>query len=212
MTEARAPLEPGRIVIADEQTEGIGRHGRQWHSPSGQGLYVSIVLALEPAPLVTLSLGLAVREAIDAVTGLDADLRWPNDILIGGRKCSGILAQVESRAVIAGIGINVAQTEFPDGLETPATSLLLEGVLAKREDILVALIHAVERNGALTRHQVLDAFARASSYVSGKRVRVADSGRAVEGVTCGLDPAGFLRLREDNGTEMTILAGGVRPV
>jgi BirA family biotin operon repressor/biotin-[acetyl-CoA-carboxylase] ligase len=90
--------------------------------------------------------------------------------------------------------------------------LLLEGVLVTREDLLVALIGAVDRNCALAPYQVLERFALASTYVAGKRVRVDDSGRNVEGVTCGLDPAGFLRLREDNGTEMTILAGGVRPV
>ena len=212
MIEARSPLEPGRIVLADEQTAGVGRHGRAWHSAAGQGLYVSMVLPSRPAPLVMLALGLAVREAIDAVAGLEADLRWPNDILIGGRKCSGILAHLEGNAIIAGIGINLSQTEFPEDLETPATSLLLEGVLVKREDLLVALIGAVDRNCALAPHQVLDRFARASSYVSGMRVRVDEAGRNVEGVTCGLDPTGFLRLREDNGTELTILAGGVRPV
>jgi len=212
MIEARTPLESGRIVVADEQTAGVGRHGRMWHSAPGQGLYVSMVLPSRPAPLTMLALGLAVREAIDAVAGLEADLRWPNDILIGGRKCAGILAHVEREAVIAGIGINVSQAEFPEGLETPATSLLLEGVLVTREDLLVAVVRAVDQNCSLAPHQVLDRFARASTYVAGKRVRVDDAGRNVEGVTCGLDPAGFLRLREDNGTEMTILAGGVRPV
>jgi len=212
MIEARDPLEPGRIVVAEEQTAGVGRHGRTWHSAAGEGLYVSIVLAYRPAPLTMLALGLAVREAIDAVAGLEADLRWPNDVLIGGRKCSGILAHMEARAVIAGIGINVSQTEFPEDLDTPATSLLLQGVLVKREDLLVALAGSVDRNCALGSHQVLDRFTRASSYVAGRRVRVDEAGRNVEGITCGLDPAGFLRLREDNGTEMTILAGGVRPI
>ena len=208
MTEARTSLGPGRVIVADEQTAGVGRHGRTWHSAAAQGLYLSMVLPSSPAPLMMLALGLAVREAIDSVAGLDADLRWPNDILIRGHKCAGILAHVDGDAVIAGIGINVSQPEFPEGLETPATSLLLEGVLVKREDLLVAVVAAVDRNCALSPHQVLDRFTRASTYVAGKRVRVND----VEGVTCGLDPAGFLRLREDNGTEMTILAGGVRPV
>lgn len=212
MIEARTALEPGRIVVAEEQTEGAGRQGRAWHSVAGKGLYVSMVLPARAAPLVMLALGLAVREAIDRVAGLEADLRWPNDVLIGGRKCSGILAHAEGEAVIAGIGINVAQTEFPEGLETPATSLLLEGVLVTREDLLVALVGAVDRNCSLAPQQVLDRFARASSYVTGRRVRVDGPGRNLEGVTCGLDPAGFLRLREDNGTETTILAGGVRPV
>jgi BirA family biotin operon repressor/biotin-[acetyl-CoA-carboxylase] ligase len=154
-----------------------------------------------------LALGLAVREAIDRAAGREADLRWPNDVLLRGRKCAGILAHVESDAVIAGIGINVAQTEFPEDLETPATSLLLEGVLVRREDLLTALVDAVDRACLLAADQVLARFTRASTYVHGRRVRV--EGR--EGVTCGLDPSGFLRLREDDGTQTTILAGGVRP-
>ena len=107
-----------------------------------------------------------------------------------------------------GIGINVSQTEFPADLETPATSLLLEGVTASREDLLVELIDAVDRYTRLGSDEILRQFTNASSYVFGRRVRV-ESG--LEGVTCGLDPAGFLRVREDNGTVTTVLAGGVRP-
>ncbi len=205
MLEARRSLEPGRIVGAEAQTAGIGRHGRKWISRAGEGLYVSIVLAAQPVPVIMLALGLAAREAI----GCGADLRWPNDVLLNGRKCAGVLAQVEGEAIVAGIGINVSQTAFPRDLETPATSLLLEGVEVSREDLLVALVESVDRYRALSPQETLRRFAQASSYVFGKRVRV-ETG--IEGVTCGLDPAGFLRVREDNGTEITILAGGVRPV
>lgn len=204
MLEARRILEPGKIVGAEEQTAGMGRHGRKWISEAGTGLYVSIVLAGKPVPLIMLSLGLATREAIGC-----GDIRWPNDVLLNGRKCAGVLAQVEGDAIIAGIGINVSQTKFPDDLETPATSLLLEGVKTSREDLLVALVEAVDRYMRLNSDEILRQFANASSYVSGRRVRI-ESGS--EGVTCGLDPMGFLRVREDNGTETTILAGGVRPV
>jgi BirA family biotin operon repressor/biotin-[acetyl-CoA-carboxylase] ligase len=204
MIEARKDLQPGRIVGAEEQTAGIGRHGRKWISPAGAGLYVSIVLAAKPVPMIMLSLGLATR---DAIAG--GDLRWPNDVLLDGKKCAGVLAQLEGDKIIAGIGINVSQTEFPDDLETPATSLLLEGVRVAREVLLVALVNAVDHYCQLPAEETLRHFADASSYASGKRVRV-ESG--LEGVTCGLDPAGFLRVREDNGTVTTILAGGVRPV
>ena len=204
MIEARRDPQPGRIVGAEEQTAGMGRHGRKWISPPGGGLYVSIVLAAKPVPLVMLALGLATRHAI----GHGADLRWPNDVLIGGKKCAGVLAQLEDNTVIAGIGINVSQTEFPADLETPATSLLLEGVTVAREDLLVALVDSVDRYTRLSAGEILREFASASSFVSGKRVRV-ETG--LEGVTCGLDPAGFLRVREDNGAETVILAGGVRP-
>ena len=205
MIEARRDLQPGRIVSAEEQTAGMGRHGRKWISESGAGLYVSIVLAAKPVPVIMLALGLATRGAI----GRGSDLRWPNDVLLNGKKCAGVLAQLEGDAIVAGIGINVCQTKFPDDLETPATSLLLEGVASSREDLLVALVECVDRYTRLSHDQILREFTDASSYVSGKRVRV-ETG--IEGVTCGLDPAGFLRVREDNGTETVILAGGVRPI
>ena len=204
MIEARRGLQPGRIVGAEEQTAGIGRHGRKWISPVGAGLYVSIVLAAKPIPVVMLALGLATREAVGS-----GDLRWPNDVLLNGKKCAGVLAQLEGNTIIAGIGINVSQTEFPDDLETPATSLRLEGVQIAREDLLVALVELVDRYTGLDSDEILQRFTNASTYVFGKRVRV-EAG--LEGVTCGLDPAGFLRVREDNGTVATILAGGVRPV
>jgi len=204
MIEARRDPQPGRIVGAEEQTAGIGRHGRKWISESGAGLYVSIVLAAKPIPVVMLALGLATREAVG-----NADLRWPNDVLVNGKKCAGVLAQLEGDTIIAGIGINVSQTEFPDDLETPATSLRLEGVQIAREDLLVALVELVDRYTGLDSDEILQRFTNASTYVFGKRVRV-EAG--LEGVTCGLDPAGFLRVREDNGTVATILAGGVRPV
>ena len=203
MLEARRDPEPGRIVVADEQTSGMGRHGRSWHSAAGEGLYVTFVLAIQPAPILTLALGLAAREVI----GQQADLRWPNDVLLREKKCAGILAQTEGDRVLAGIGINVSQQRFPDNLDTPATSLALEGIRTTREDLLVALASAIDRVITLPADEILPSFAAASSYVSGKRVRVDN----VEGVTCGLDASGFLRLREDNGTERTILAGGVRP-
>jgi BirA family transcriptional regulator, biotin operon repressor / biotin---[acetyl-CoA-carboxylase] ligase len=208
MIEARRDLKPGRIVGAEEQTAGIGRHGRKWISESSAGLYVSLVLtavlAAKPSPVVMLALGLATREAVG-----NADLRWPNDVLLNGKKCAGMLAQLEGDTIIAGVGINVSQTAFPDDLETPATSLLLEGVQITREDLLVALVELVDRYTRLSSDEILRQFTNASSYVFGKRVRV-EAG--LEGVTCGLDPAGFLRVREDNGTVTTILAGSVRPV
>jgi BirA family transcriptional regulator, biotin operon repressor / biotin---[acetyl-CoA-carboxylase] ligase len=204
MIEARRDLQPGRVVVAEEQTAGMGRHGRKWLSEPGAGLYVSVILAAKPVPVIMLSLGLAARHAIGC-----GDIRWPNDVLINGKKCAGVLAQLEADTIIAGIGINVAQTEFPDDLETPATSLLLEGVTVSREDLLVALVEFVDRYTRLSSDEILREFTNASTYVSGKRVRV-ETG--LQGVTCGLDPAGFLRVREDNGAETTILAGGVRPL
>jgi BirA family transcriptional regulator, biotin operon repressor / biotin---[acetyl-CoA-carboxylase] ligase len=210
---AREGCEHGTAVVADEQTAGIGRQGRSWHSEKGTGLYVSIVLRLgvprlpQTVPVTMLALGLAAREAIAQTSGLAPDLRWPNDVLIGGRKCAGMLAQLEGGALIAGIGINVAQANFP--IELDATSLLMEGATVSREDVLVALVEAVDEYCGKEPVEIRRLFEGASSYARGLRVRVEQNG--VEGVTQGLDASGFLIVKQDNGEHATILAGGVRP-
>jgi BirA family biotin operon repressor/biotin-[acetyl-CoA-carboxylase] ligase len=211
----------GTIVGADGQVAGIGRHGHAWHSEAEAGLYVSIVLRLpigtNDLPVVMLALGLAAQEAIAEVTGLAADLRWPNDVMIAGRKCAGILAQLEGNAVVAGIGINVNHTVFPAEIEPLATSLKLEGKRGvSREDLLVALVRSIEASCKVLTADgpsaILNMFTHASSFVQGRRVRVEKDGAMIEGVTCGLNPSGFLVVREDDGKESTIFAGGVRPV
>jgi BirA family transcriptional regulator, biotin operon repressor / biotin---[acetyl-CoA-carboxylase] ligase len=213
---AREGCESGTIVGADEQTAGIGRHGHSWFSPKGAGLYVSMVLRVpmeaRALPVVMLALGLATREAMAQTTTLAPDLRWPNDVLVNGRKCAGILAQLEEDAIIAGIGVNVSQTGFPEGLATPATSLLLEGARVARDDLLAALAAEVDRccrvlveSGA---GAIIRAFESASSYARDRRVRVELSG--IEGVTRGLDSSGFLLVLQDDGKTATIMTGGVR--
>src|SRR5260370_4153436 len=122
-----SPGPSGTTLIAEEQTAGQGRHGHTWHSEKSLGLYVSIVLdKTEPTPTLTMALGLAVAEAITSATGLACDLRWPNDVMIGGRKAAGILAQSADSAAIAGIGINVNHRAFPPDLSEEATSLRLD--------------------------------------------------------------------------------------
>lgn len=217
---ARDECASGTVVGADGQVAGVGRHGHAWHSEAEAGLYVSVVLRLAiPAnalPVVMLALGVATQEAISEVTGLAADLRWPNDVMIAGKKCAGILAQMEGSAVIAGIGINVNHSIFPREIEPLATSLLLQGKRGvSRENLFVTLLQSVDACCKILTEQGADAilrmFTRASSYAEGRRVRVEKDGAVIEGTTCGLDPAGFLVVREDSGRETTILAGGVRP-
>lgn len=216
---ARQGCAGGTIVGADEQSAGVGRHGRSWLSERGTGLYVSLVLRLplqaETLPVVMLALGLATRGTIVETTRLAPDLRWPNDVLIGERKCAGILAQLDGGAIIAGIGINVSQTGFPENLDTPATSLAMVGARVTREDLLVALASGLDRHLEILARDgapaILRAFGAASSYATGRRVRTERDGRRIEGVTCGLDASGFLKIREDNGMETVILVGGVRP-
>jgi BirA family biotin operon repressor/biotin-[acetyl-CoA-carboxylase] ligase len=219
---ARDGCASGSVIGADGQVAGIGRHGHTWHSEAEAGLYVSVVLRLpgvdaSALPVMMLALGLATQEAIAEVTGLAADLRWPNDVIINNRKCAGILAQLEGPAVVAGIGINVNHPSFPADIEAVATSLFREGKLGiSREDLLIALLHSVDTFTAVLSEKgpsvILDTFSRASTYAQGRRVRVEQNGAIIEGTTCGLDGSGFLVVREDSGKETTILAGGVRPV
>jgi len=129
---AAASLETGGVVLAGEQTAGQGRLGRVWHSEAGAGIYCSIVL--QPAPLLTLALGLAARSAILAASGLACDIRWPNDLMLGGRKVAGILVHADDRKAIAGIGINVNHTSFPPELANEATSLRIEWDRSLTED------------------------------------------------------------------------------
>src|SRR5580704_15648964 len=210
----------GTVVGAEEQTAGRGRHGRSWHSEPGSGLYVSIILRrrFNPAtlPVVTLALGLAVREAILSGADLACDLRWPNDVLIGSMKCAGILTQLESSAIIAGIGINVNHSMFPAELTNSATSLRIAGGREhSREQLLVHLLATVDQYCDLIekhgRGPVIEMFARASSYVSGRRVCVDQDGALLRGTTAGLNDSGFLILRGDDGANNVIVAGGVRP-
>lgn len=205
---AAASLPRGSVVIAGEQTVGEGRHGHTWHSAAGAGIYCSIVL--EPAPALTLAMGLATVDAIAESTGIICDLRWPNDVMLDGKKCAGILVQLSEGKAIAGIGINVNHTEFPPALAAEATSLRMHLPDAPRPltPILGALIPAVERHAALPIEQILDLFTQASSYVCGRRVVVNE----ISGVTAGLDSSGFLKVRQDDGTVTLIVAGGVRAV
>jgi len=142
---ARAGAAHGSVYFADEQLAGRGRGDHTWHSPAGEGLYVSVLLRPPmPArrlPLLPLAAGLAAADAIRAVSGLKIDLRWPNDLLVssqqdshldsGPRKTGGILVEAKSEGsnvafAVVGIGINVHQRRFAPGLATPATSLDLE--------------------------------------------------------------------------------------
>lgn len=208
----------GAAVIAEEQTAGIGRHGHSWHSEPGAGLYLSVVLRLpETSPILTLALGLAAVDAIRNVAGVVCDLRWPNDVLAGGRKVAGIIVQMADSAAIAGIGINVNHARFPPELEDLATSLRIQaGRAIDKELLLESLLASIDDCCEILRSggnaALLKMFSTASSYVSGKRVKVDLGDRTIEGVTVGLDDAGFLLVKRADGVIETILAGGVRPV
>lgn len=224
---AQSGLRDG-VWVADEQTAGRGRGGHGWHSVVGDGLYVSALVApslpMTTALTISLATGLAAQAAIAEVTGLRVDIRWPNDLLVGRRKCGGILVETAVspsqdgqpamlRYAVIGVGINLNHESFPAEIEAVATSLRQErGERVSREALLAALLRRLDvevgllsANGA----ELLERFAEASSWVQGKRVRV-DEGGGYTGVTAGLDGRGFLLVDGDDGLRRTVLSGGVR--
>jgi BirA family biotin operon repressor/biotin-[acetyl-CoA-carboxylase] ligase len=225
MQQADAGAPEGTVYFADEQTAGRGRGAHTWASPPGSGLYVSILLRprIAPADVLWLSLaaGLAVLQAVQQVTSLEADLRWPNDLLLGPRKFCGILTELNAevtrvRHLVVGIGINVHQQQFPEELSHQATSLHIEtGKHWPRQDLLIALLQAIHQEAAaLTKNlpqatqSILARLEQSSSWIKGKRVQV-DEAEGYTGTTAGLDSRGFLLVHTPEGTR-TVLSGGVR--
>ena len=142
----------GAVAVAEEQSEGRGRLGRSWHAPAGTSVLISILLrpAVDPPRLPELSLiaGGAVAEAIADTTGLDPAIKFPNDVLLGGRKVAGILAEAGDGRVVLGIGVNANQTveQLPPDTETEPTSLRLElGEPVDRAALLAAILSRVEQ-------------------------------------------------------------------
>ena len=171
-------------------------------------LDICLVLLSAAASLAS---GLATGEAITVATGIACDLRWPNDVMIGGKKAAGILVQMVEGAAIGGIGINVNHTAFPLDLADQAISLRMQaGREFSRFEILSALIPANESFAEMDRETPLRLFQQASSYACGRRVTVEQPEGSVVGVTAGLTEDGYLVVRGDDGTETLIVAGGVR--
>ena len=216
----------GAVVIAEEQTAGRGRLGRSWISERGSGLYVSLILrprlSAADAAVVTLAMGLAVSRAIHRLTNVACDLRWPNDVLLGGRKCCSILTEMvaeddQVRYVITGIGVNVNHTDLPAELVETATSLrLATGCEYSREALLAEILNEADRYMSILVERgpaaIVELFTRASSYAEGKRVVVLNGAEEIAGSTAGLTAAGGLLLRRDDGAVMPIVAGSVRPL
>ncbi|HKQ51032.1 MAG TPA: biotin--[acetyl-CoA-carboxylase] ligase [Pyrinomonadaceae bacterium] len=214
----------GLCVVAREQTRGRGRRERVWVSPMDAGLYVSLVLrparlAPQAWPLITLMAALAVRDALTEACALDADIKWPNDLVADGRKLCGILAEtVETqagRAVILGIGVNLDDRAFPPELkETAASIASLTGNGTDAETLLQSLLRAVARRySALLApggaDETVREWSRHSSYAQGRPVRVALAEGTFDGLTRGLEPDGALRVETDQGEIRIVRAGDV---
>src|SRR6478609_9083670 len=224
----------GAVFLAEEQTAGRGRSTHTWYSERGTGIYCSFLLRppMTPAESLWLSLiaGVAVQDAVRETSGLTADIRWPNDILINEKKFAGILTEMSSDSsrvhhAVIGIGINVNQEKFPDDFSTTATSLRLEaGKECSRLEMTAALIRAIDREyrallramespirtPALRFEPIMRRVEARSTYATGKLVHVEEDG-GYSGTTDGLDPRGFLRVRTDKGLRI-VISGSVRPV
>jgi BirA family biotin operon repressor/biotin-[acetyl-CoA-carboxylase] ligase len=224
----RAAMEgapEGSVFLAEEQLAGRGRGAHTWHSARSAGIYCSAILrpAMPPSDALIFSLaaGLAVRAAVAEIAPqLSVDLKWPNDLLLGGKKFCGILTEMNAevtrvRHLVVGVGINVNQMKFPAELREIATSLRLEtGTEWSRVELCAALLKSLDREyrglveDAGARGGILRRFEESSSSVRGRNVTFEGNG-GLAGVTEGLDDRGFLRVRTAEGLR-TVLSGTVR--
>ncbi len=216
----------GTVVVAEEQTSGRGRLGRTWYSEPSSGIYVSVILRppLQPAaaPVLTLMAGVAAQQTLTSATGLAVDIRWPNDLLVGGKKVCGILTEMSAEldrlhAVVLGIGINVNHAEMPPELKKIATSLRMESHKTwSRVQILIALLRELEKHYGLLladgNESITRRWAAASSYAEGKRIRVVQGHDEFQATTAGLEPGGALRVLRDDGREHLLVAGEIMEV
>jgi BirA family biotin operon repressor/biotin-[acetyl-CoA-carboxylase] ligase len=214
---AERGADEGSVIIADTQTAGRGRLGRSWASPAGAGIYASVIFrpALRVAPLLTIAAGVAIAEGIGAATGLEVQLKWPNDVYVGDRKLGGILAEGAAHFVVLGFGINVLPAAYPPDVNTRATSIGTElGRAVDRGLVLAECLAALwARYTDLVEHRdaaVIDAWrARAASTV-GKPIEWQRDGIVERGTVRDVDAAGALLMATDAGPVIRIVAGEVR--
>lgn len=213
------------VVAADSQTEGRGRLGKNWYSPAGTGLYFSIILrpALPPEdlPKITLAAGLAVCLGVEKVTNLALLLKWPNDLLLSGRKLGGILAETvniqgEPTAVVLGVGLNVNSpaAAFTGDLQDKAISLLIHtGREYRRSDLLPAIVAELKKQVRRFEQSgfkgILDEWRQRDATVGRELTWLTNSGLVVRGVSLGPDDSGQLRIRDGEGKIHEVLSGDI---
>ena len=224
MGAGRAGRAEGLAILADRQTAGRGRRGRSWASPAGVGLYTSVLLRpqLTPAkmPLLTLVAGLGVAEAVEEIAGVATRLKWPNDVLVEGRKVAGILAEMASvdeqvGHIVIGIGINVnhGPQDLPEELFPAATSLsLVTGSRIPRGELAAALYNGLDRWYQIFRQRQIEAIlaaGRERSATLGRPVDVLADEERWQGLAVDLDADGALLVREEGGELRRVVASDV---
>jgi BirA family biotin operon repressor/biotin-[acetyl-CoA-carboxylase] ligase len=215
---ARAGASHGTIIIADTQSAGRGREGRAWASPPGAGLYLSIIvrppLSIALVPPMTLAVGIGACDAARAV-GVDAELKWPNDILAGGKKLAGVLVETQSQgsrleSVVIGIGMNLGG-ELPPELTTATTLARVKGAPVSRAELLEPLLahvqHWLDRYVAAGLDTVIEAWHARMARDLPARATV--DGAPLIGTCAGLDADGALLLRDAAGALHRVRTGDV---
>jgi BirA family biotin operon repressor/biotin-[acetyl-CoA-carboxylase] ligase len=216
---ARAGAAEGLVVVADHQTAGRGRLGRAWEAPPGASLLVSVLLRPPRPPdalhRCTIAVALAMADAVREVAGFAPDLKWPNDLLVAGRKVAGVLAEADVagpddvRAVVVGVGVNVSWREFPPELTATATACnVVAGRDVDREDLLAAFLGRLGPRLDLD-DDALHAEYRARLVTLGMHVRVELAAGPVRGTARDVDPSGALVLDLDGGGRLVVPAGDV---
>lgn len=211
----------GTLFLAEEQTHGRGRHGHAWASVAGAGIYASLVLRPRRpvGALLTLTLGsgLAIADAVAGVTGLRPELRWPNDLLLDGRKFCGILIESAGEAAALGFGINLRREALPAELTAVATALDCHASRPiEREAVLAAALEHLDRryrawDAGHDRALLQEFEARCPLVRSCEVVVGGSSATPYRAVTEGLEDSGFLRVRREDGTRGVVVNGDVRP-
>ena len=206
-------LPEGAVAVTEHQTSGRGREGRRWEDAPGQALLLSLLLrppAGSQVQQLSLVAGLAVAETVEPARDL-ASLKWPNDVLLGGRKVAGILLEASGEDVVCGIGVNVSQTEaeLPADTRLPAASLFTAmGQAPERAELLASLLLTLEHRYDAWRHRGLAPLVdelEARNALRGHAVRIGHEAGTV--VRIALD--GRLALRRDDGTEVLVGSGEV---
>ena len=213
----------GVLVVADEQTAGKGRSGRHWTTPPGSAIAMSVLLRPRIAPerisMVTLVMGLAVAKAVRELYGLDALIKWPNDVVVNGKKICGILTEMSAELmavnyIVIGVGINSNMKEFPEEIRTTATSIALElgrdvsrarliaEVMKHFETLYRSFLETSDLSGIISDYNAI-------LVNIGRRVRVLEPGNEYSAKALGIDRNGRLLVRTDEGTVRDVYAGEV---
>ncbi|KAB3533799.1 biotin--[acetyl-CoA-carboxylase] ligase [Alkaliphilus serpentinus] len=215
--------QTGTVIISEEQVGGRGRMGRQWSSPRGEGIFMSIILKPKISPLegskLTQIAAAAVCQAIRKVTGLEAKIKWPNDIVIEGKKVCGILTEMsaelnEVHYLVVGIGVNVNNTDLPDEIKDKATSLKVQlGKDINRRDVVCAIINLFEplyddfvQDGTLEKTIEI---CRKESAVLGKSIIILQKDMEVKAKAIEITNEGLLKVQYEDGREDMIISGEV---